>query len=415
MQYFLEYKTEIEGFWMMKNKKITVGVSGGIAAYKIAELVRLLVKEGAETRVAMTRNATRFVAPLTFEALSGNRVIRDMWDGAGDSIDHINWGQEADLVILAPATANLIAKLTHGIADDFLSTMLLAATAKMLVCPAMNSRMYQHPTVQQNLQQLRDRGLALMQPVEGPLACGSEGPGRLPEPEEILQQAAVMLAEPDLAGLKILVTAGPTAEPIDPVRYLSNRSTGKMGYALARAAIRRGATVSLVSGPTNLNPPSGATFFSVRTAEEMRQAVFENRAGMDIIIKAAAVSDYRPQTYTEQKIKKEPGSLSLDLVRTADILAELGKTKPQESFLLVGFAAETENLLDYAQEKMRSKNVDIIVANDISAADTGFESDTNRIKMIFRDGRIEDSPLLSKDAVADLILDRLLALTKGAK
>lgn len=397
----------------MKGKKVIVGVSGGIAAYKAAELVRLLVRADLHTRVAMTSNATRFVSPLTFEALTGNRVIFDMFGQEGSAMDHITWGQEADLIILAPATANLIAKLAHGIGDDFLSTMLLAATARILVCPSMNSHMFMNPSVQSNLRLLKERAISVMEPGEGALACHTEGPGRLPEPEEIAEQAWVLLSRQDLSGLKVLVTAGPTVEPIDPVRYISNRSTGKMGYALARAASRRGASVILVSGPTSLKPPFGVVFCGIKTAEEMRQAVFEKCPGRDVIIKAAAVSDYRPQHTARQKIKKGEASMSLELVKTPDILAELGDNKKESPCILVGFAAETEDLLANAREKLRSKGLDMIVANDVSRDDAGFEADTNRIKMIYGDGHVEDSPLMTKDEVAHLILDRVKVLLEG--
>jgi phosphopantothenoylcysteine decarboxylase/phosphopantothenate--cysteine ligase len=397
----------------MKGRKVIVGISGGIAAYKAAELVRLLVKADVHTRVAMTLNATQFVTPLTFEALSGNKVIWDMFGQEGTAMDHIYWGQEADLIIIAPATANFIAKMAHGIGDDFLSTMILAATAKILVCPSMNSQMFMAPAVQDNLRLLKKRGIAVMEPGEGQLACRTEGPGRLPEPDEILEQARIVISHQDLSGVRILVTAGPTAEPIDPVRYITNRSTGKMGYALARAAVHRGASVILVSGPTSLRPPFGITFSAVKTAEEMRQAVFDNRPNCDVIIKAAAVSDYRPREEAGQKIKKAMDSMSLDLVKSPDILQELGDTKEASSCLLVGFAAETQDLVTNAEEKLRAKNLDMIVANDVSRDDAGFESDTNRVKMIYRDGRMEDSPLMTKYEVADLVLDRVKALLEG--
>ncbi len=394
----------------MKGKNIIIGITGGIAAYKAAELVRLFVKDGANVRVGMTENAIRFVAPLTFEALSGNRVIRDMFGSEGASMEHITWGQESDLVIIAPATANFIAKMAHGIADDFLSTMVLAATARMLVCPSMNSRMYENPAVKDNLRILEQRGMNVMEPGEGELACHTEGPGRLPEPEDIFEQTRILLSPQDFSGLRILVTAGPTVEPIDPVRYISNRSTGKMGYALARAARRRGALVTLVSGPTTLLPPYGVIFRGIRTAEEMRQTVFDNRQGCDIVIKAAAVSDYRPKESAHKKIKKGPASILLDLVKNPDILALLGDMKKKSPCILVGFAAETEDLLDNATEKLRAKNLDMVVANDVSRDDAGFGADTNIVKLIYEDGRVEESPLMTKDEVADLILDRIKTL-----
>ncbi len=394
----------------MKDKKVIVGITGGIAAYKAAELVRLLVKAGADTRVAMTESATRFVTPLTFEALSGNRVIWDMFGQGSVSIDHVSWGQDSDLIIIAPATANFIAKLAHGIADDFLSTMLLAATAKIVVCPSMNSKMFENPAVQNNLAQLKVMGVSVMEPSEGELACHDEGPGRLPEPEKIFEQAWTLLSRQDLSGLSILVTAGPTVEPIDPVRYITNRSSGKMGYALAGAAQRRGASVRLVSGPTKINPPPGVSLFEIKTAEEMRQVVLKHRTDSDIIIKAAAVSDYRPKENARHKIKKGADSINLELVKNPDILAELGSKKGSSPCILVGFAAETQEMIANAREKLKAKNLDMIVANDVSRDDAGFEADTNKIKLIYNDGRVEDTPLMTKDEVADLILDRIKTL-----
>ena len=398
----------------MKGKKIIVGVSGGIAAYKTAELVRRLVKADAQIFVTMTSNATRFVTPLTFEALSGNRVIWDMWDKEGSSIDHITWGQESDLIIIAPATANFIAKMAHGIGDDFLSTMMLAATARILVCPSMNSQMFKNPAVQHNLSVLKSRGMMVMEPGEGQLACQTEGPGRLPEPEDIMACAYTLISRQDLSGLKILVTAGPTVEPIDPVRYITNRSTGKMGYSLARVARRRGASVTLVSGPTHLKPPYGVEFFRIKTAEDMKQAVFENRTKCNIIIKAAAVSDYRPRERAVHKIKKGEDALSLELIKNPDILAELGSAQRKPNCLLVGFAAETKDLMANAKKKLRDKNLDMIVANDVSRADSGFETDTNIVKIIYSDGQVEELALMTKNEVADLVLDRINAMWEGS-
>ncbi len=395
----------------MKDKKVIVGITGGIAAYKAAELVRLIVKAGANARVAMTTNATRFVTPLTFEALSGNRVIWDMFGQWDTSIDHVSWGQDSDLIIIAPATANFIAKMAHGIADDFLSTMLLASTAKIMVCPSMNSKMFENTVVQNNIKQLKEMGIAVMEPSEGELACHDEGPGRLPEPEKIFEQAWALLSRQDLSGLSILITAGPTVEPIDPVRYITNRSTGKMGYALARAAWRRGASVRLVSGPTTVNPPHGISLFRVKTAEEMRQAVLKHCTDCDIIIKAAAVSDYRPQESARHKIKKGADRINLELVKNPDILAELGSKKEASHCILVGFAAETEEMLTNAKEKLKAKNLDMIIANDVSRDDAGFEADTNKIKLVYSDGRLEDTSLMTKDEMADLILDRIKSLT----
>jgi phosphopantothenoylcysteine decarboxylase/phosphopantothenate--cysteine ligase len=398
----------------VKGKNIVVGISGGIAAYKAAELVRLLMKSEALTNVAMTTNAAQFVTPVTFEALSGNRVICNQFRDEGPLMEHITWGQEADLVIIAPATANIIGKIANGIGDDFLSTMLLATTAKILVCPSMNTQMYMNPAVQDNLKRLKERNITVMEPGEGQLACRTEGPGRLPEPADIVEQAEMLLSRQDLSGLKILLTAGATVEPIDPVRFITNRSTGKMGYALARAAKRRGASVILISGPTALPSPYGVTFFGVKSAEEMKQAVFDNRSGCDIIIKAAAVADYRPLERAEQKIKKGTDTLTLELTKNPDILAELGAAKKEFPCVLVGFAAETEELLSHAKAKLEAKNLDMIVANDVSRSDAGFEADTNIVKMIYRNGDIEDSRLMSKDDIADLILDRAKELSEKA-
>jgi len=398
----------------MKGKKVVVGVTGGIAAYKAAELVRLLVRAGADTRVAMTAHATQFVAPLTFQALSKNRVAWNMWSPENAPMDHIEWGQEADLIIVAPASADFIAKMAHGIGDDFLSTMILAATASLLVCPSMNVQMFANPAVKDNLQLLRGRGVHVMEPVEGELACGTEGAGRLPEPEAILEEALCLLSKQDLAGLRLLVTAGATMEPIDPVRYITNRSSGKMGYALARAARTRGAEVVLVSGPTNMEPPRRVTFERVNTTGEMRRAVLEKSADCDVIIKAAAVLDYRPREAAVQKIKKEAGPHSIELVLNPDILAELGRVKGKGRRILVGFAAETTDLLVHAKEKLEKKNLDMIVANDVSRSDAGFDAETNLVKILYRDGSAEDLPLMSKQEVADHLLDRIKALWEKA-
>ena len=391
----------------MKSKSVIVGVTGGIAAYKAAELVRLLVKEGVQTKVAMTQNATRFVSPLTFEALSGNKVISDMWDARTGAMDHIHWGQDADLVIVAPATADFIAKMAHGLGDDFLSAMVLAASARTLVCPAMNTQMFLNPATRANLEVLKGRGHAVMEPGCGGLACGTDGPGRLPEPEDILEEARRLLSLQDLAGLRFLVTAGPTIEPLDPVRYMTNRSSGRMGYAIARRARMRGGAVTLVSGPVNLGPPRGVAFERVDTAEEMRRVVLDRARGFDVIIKAAAVLDYRPKEKAAQKIKRKGEKQTLELIENPDILAELGSDGAAGRRLLVGFAAETEDLLAHAKEKLKKKNLDMIVANDVSRHDAGFEVDTNSVKVIYRDGRVEEWALMPKEAVANRLLDRI--------
>jgi len=394
----------------MKGRKVIVGVTGGIAAYKAAELVRLLVKEGAVTRVAMTRHATKFVTPLTLETLSGNRVVADMWDPETRPLDHITWGQESDLIILAPATANFIGKMAHGIGDDFLSTVVIAATARVLVCPSMNTQMYLSQAVQENLRILRARGYTIMEPGSGELACHTEGPGRLPEPEDIVEEARRLLSRQDLSGLRILVTAGATLEPLDPVRYMSNRSSGKMGYALARAASMRGAKVTLVSGPTTLKPPRDVALSHVKTAEEMRRAVLAECQQYDVIIKAAAVLDWRPKETAAHKIKKGRGVQTLELVENPDILAELGCSRGNRRCVLVGFAAETQDLIANAQEKLKKKNLDLIVVNDVSREDAGFEADTNAVKIVYRDGPMEELPLMPKQEVADQLLDRVKVL-----
>ncbi|MBW1999288.1 MAG: bifunctional phosphopantothenoylcysteine decarboxylase/phosphopantothenate--cysteine ligase CoaBC [Deltaproteobacteria bacterium] len=395
----------------MKGKDVIVGVTGGIACYKAVELVRLLAKAGVSSvKVCMTQNATRFVTPLTFEAVSGNRVIHDMWAPSNEPMNHIHWAQASDLIIIAPATANFIGKIAHGIGDDFLSTLLLAATAKILVCPSMNTKMFLNPFVQANLNALRKQGFTVMEPSEGELACGTEGPGRLPEPEKIVEEARSLLAVKDLSGIRILVTAGPTMEPIDPVRYITNRSSGKMGYALARVARRRGAEVTLISGPTAIVPPENVEFFPVSTSDEMREMVVKKAPEADVVVKAAAVLDYKPRESRKHKIKKEDYTLTLELVRTADILAELGRRKKEHKYILVGFAAETRDVLENAASKLERKNLDMIVANDVSRTDAGFQSDTNRVKIIEREGKTCDLPLMSKEEVAEHLLDRIKVL-----
>jgi len=393
----------------MKGKNIVVGVTGGIAAYKVAELVRLLVKEGVQVNVAMTRNATRFVTPLTFQALTGGPVIWDMFTQEGPEMEHISWAQNTDMVVVAPATANIIGKMACGIADDFLTTMLLASTVPVLLCPAMNVKMYENPVVQQNLIRLRERGVHIMEPQEGMLACKAEGKGRLGEATAILERIRSIIGPRDLESYRLLVTAGPTVEPLDPVRFISNRSSGRMGYALARAARQRGAQVILVSGPTPLTPPHGVEFHMIETAQEMREVVINKGPQCDVVIKAAAVSDYRPKLRAGQKLKKNTKTLTLELVRNPDILAELGKRKGKDSKrpILVGFAAETESLLANAREKLKNKNLDLIVANDVSRSDAGFQVDTNQVKLIFKEGQIKELPLMSKEEVAHRILDHV--------
>ncbi len=394
----------------LKDKRIVVGVSGGIAAYKAVELVRLLISGGAKVRVCMTKNGTKFVTPLTFEAITGEKVIWDMFSQEGPEISHISWAKYAELIAIAPATANIISKLAHGIADDFLTTMILAAGCPILICPSMNSKMYQNPVILQNIQLLRNRGIRVMEPSEGELACGEIGPGRLPDPEDIVYEIRYLLSSKDLEGRRIVVTAGPTWEAMDPVRFITNRSSGKMGYALAREAYLRGAEVVLISGPSNERPPRGIEFINVSSAREMKDAVLDKAKRADAIIKAAAVSDYRPKYRAKSKIKKGVESLTLELVKNPDILSELGKKRSKRRCVLVGFAAETEDVIQNAKKKLKEKNLDFIVANDVSRKDSGFQTDTNLVKIIHRDGRVQELPLLKKEMVANIILDHVVSL-----
>ena len=389
-------------------KKIVLGITGSIAAYKATELVRHLKKAGAAVHVAMTANATWFVTPLTFETLSGNRVIKDMFSQDGTSIDHVSLGQESDVIVIAPATANFLGKLAHGLGDDFLSTLILAATAKTLLCPAMDKKMFSNSIVQANILRLKERDFIVMEPEEGMLATGAIGLGRFPDPSSIMEEIRRILSDHDLEGLKALITAGPTIEWIDPVRIVTNRSTGKMGYALARAAWRRGAEVTLVTGPTHLDPPDGIEVITVHTAEEMREAVLNNYREKDMVIKAAAVSDYKPLRKTQEKEKKKGIPITVEMIPTPDILAELGKDKGD--ITLVGFAAETTDHIANAIDKIKKKNLDLIVVNDVSREDRGFAADSNEVRMIDREGNEEAVPLMSKEDVADRILDRVKRL-----
>ena len=403
---------------MLQGKTIVIGVTGGIAAYKTVELVRFLIQEGASVHVVMTRNAQEFVTPLTFQTLSKNRVITDMFELSTEvDVKHISLARKADLILIAPATANIIGKYAHGIADDFLTTMLLATKAPVFIAPAMNPEMYHHPIVQSNITSLEKNGVRFIPPGIGDTACEEIGEGRLADLQVILQELKIFFAiKKDLAGQIILVTAGPTQEPLDPMRYITNPSSGKMGYALARAAGERGAQVILISGPTSLTPPPGIAFFSVKTAQEMYGIVLRELARASIVIKAAAVADFRPKSIKEQKIKKETaekGELVLSLEKTPDILAEIGSRKGDK--ILVGFAAETEALLENARQKMVAKNLDLIVANDVMAVGAGFGSDNNKVNIIHRDGRIEELPLLPKEQIAHLILDRVVDIVQGSK
>jgi phosphopantothenoylcysteine decarboxylase/phosphopantothenate--cysteine ligase len=397
---------------MLKGKKVVLGVTGGIAAYKAAEFVRLLVKAEADVHVVMTQNAQKFVTPLTFQTLSGNSVASDPFALLEDArIGHIALADFAELVVILPATANITGKIANGIADDFLSSLVMATKAPVLIVPSMNVNMWENPALQKNIQTLLERGCHLMEPGEGELACHWYGKGRLPELSEVLEKMEDLLTPKDLQGEQILITGGPTQEPMDPVRFITNRSSGKMGYALAKIARRRGAEVILISGPTSLSfPRRDIKYVPVRTAEEMRKAVFAHLGGSSVVIKAAAVSDYRPKVISEKKIKKGDSEYPLALERTEDILEELGKKK--ENRILVGFAAETEDLVDYAKKKLQEKNLDLIVVNDIAQPGAGFGLDTNQVKILSPSGQVKDLPLTTKEEISRVILDHVAALLK---
>ncbi len=396
---------------MFKNKKVVLGVSGGIAVYKAVEVLRLLVKAGADVSVIMTRSAQEFVTPLTFQTLSGNPVHTELFNHYQEKeIGHISLADRADLFMVVPATANVIGKVAAGIADDLLTTTLMATRAPVLFAPAMNVHMYENPIYQRNEACLRDLGYHFIDPAVGALACGYEGQGKLPEPEAIFSAAEAVLAPQDLAGQHLLVTAGPTREELDPVRYLSNYSSGKMGYAIARAARMRGADVVLVSGPTFLTPPQGVTLIPVVSAEQMRKTVLEVLPKATAVVKSAAVADYRPASQSAQKLKKTADDMTLVLEKNPDILAEVGAGK--EGRVLVGFAAETQDLLKHAADKLKRKNLDLIVANDVTQAGAGFDVDTNIVKLLHADGHVEALPQLSKDEVAHQLLDRVVELLK---
>jgi phosphopantothenoylcysteine decarboxylase / phosphopantothenate---cysteine ligase len=390
-------------------KTIVLGVTGGIACYKAVELTRLLVKDGFRVQVVMTHGAMEFITPLTFQTLSGQPVASETFNLTQESeIGHINVADSADLFVIAPATANIIGKMAAGIADDLLTTVLMATRAPVLIAPAMNIHMYANPVLQENLRKLRRVGYYLMEPADGYLACGYEGKGRLPEPEMILEEVRALLRKKDLGGEKMLITAGPSREPLDPVRYISNRSSGKMGYAMARAALRRGAEVALVSGPTGIEPPMGARVIPVITAAEMRAAVLKEFATCTTVIMAAAVADYRPAGAANKKMKRETGPLELRLEPNPDILKELGAMK--DGKFLVGFAAETEELTANAKKKLNAKNLDMIVANDVTREGSGFDGDTNIATILDRSGAARSLPLMTKDELADEIFDHMLAL-----
>ena len=400
--------------------RIVLGVSGGIAAYKAAELSRSLIKNGHEVQVVLTRAAEEFVRPLTFASLTGRKVITDLFSSASpeatlsSSVEHIGVAQEHDLLLVAPATANVLAKFALGLADDFLSTLYLAFRGPVVLAPAMNNNMWEHAATRANVETLRRRGHTVVDPDDGYLACGTYGPGRLAAEEKILQavEQALRPAVRDLEGETILITAGPTREALDPVRYLTNRSSGKMGYALAEVAAGRGARVILVSGPVHLDPPSGVDLVRVTTAGEMRDAVFANLETATVVIKCAAVADFRPSVESKQKIKKTAARVSLELEPTVDILAELGRKRGD--WLLIGFAAETENLREEARRKLETKNCDMVVANLVGQKDTGFESDSNEVLLAMRTGEFLPLAKASKREIAGQILNQILKLRRSA-
>ena len=397
---------------MLNGKKIALGVTGGIAVYKAVDLVSRLRKQGAEVRVIMTEHAQQFVTPLTFKEISGNKVAVSMWDSNQEfNVEHIALANWADAFVVAPATANILAKMANGIADDLLSTTLLAAQAPIIVCPAMNTGMYQNSITQENIEKLQKHGVTVMPPAVGYLACGVTGPGRLPEPQQIVEFIDAFFAKKDgdMVGMKVLVTAAGTREPIDPVRFVGNRSSGKMGYAIAQAAAQRGAEVLLVTGPSALEIPPNVNGVKVESTNEMLEACMEAYEKMDVVIKAAAVADYRPRDVADQKIKKKTDdALTVVMDKNPDILKELGARKAHQ--VLVGFAAETQNLLENAREKIVKKNLDMIVANDVTAAGAGFNSDTNIVKFLFPNGEVRSLEQMAKTQVANILLDTVMEL-----
>lgn len=393
---------------MLSGKTVVLGVTGGIACFKAAALASMLKKQHADVQVLMTENATKFVTPLTFEQLTGSKALVDTFDrNFVHSVEHIAVADRADFVLIAPATANVIAKLAHGLADDMLTTTVLACRCPKAIAPAMNTGMYENPVTQDNIERLRHYGWEIVDPATGRLACGTSGKGRLPEPEDLLEVVLHALAhEKDLSGKRVLVTAGPTQESLDPVRYLTNHSSGRMGYAIANAAARRGAAVTLVSGPTALKKPAYVNTVDVITAEDMFNAVMQNAPDADIIIKAAAVADYRPKTVADNKLKKSDDAMSIPLERTKDILGTLGGSKREGQFLC-GFSMETENMLENSRKKLEKKNLDMIAANNVKEPGAGFAVETNVLTLITKDGETS-LPLMSKDAAADVLLDEII-------
>jgi phosphopantothenoylcysteine decarboxylase/phosphopantothenate--cysteine ligase len=392
------------------DKRILLGVTGGIAAYKAAEVARRLLMAGAQVKVVMTGAAQEFVGPLTFQALTREKVGTAMFGPESEPGEHISLAQQVDAIVVAPATANFIGKVAAGIGDDLLTTIMLAATRAVLICPAMNVEMWANPVVQDNLARLRVRGYLVMEPAAGPLACGAVGLGRLPEPDLIVEAGARLLSPSDLAGRRVLVTAGPTHEDFDPVRFLTNRSSGKQGYALARVAWRRGADVTLVSGPSALAAPYGVNRIMVRTARDMQAAVVERFPEADVLLMAAAVSDYRPTQAEIRKIKRGRDEMQFHLTQNPDILKQVTPLKSRQ--IVVGFAAETHDLESEARRKMREKHLDLIVANDVNRPESGFQVDTNEVTLIPREGEAVPLPLMSKEEVAARILDQVVQLLK---
>ena len=390
---------------MLRGKTVILGVTGSIAAYKIATLASMLVKKQASVHVIMTKNATNFINPITFESLTGHKCLVDTFDRNFEfQVEHVSIAKQADVVMIAPASANVIGKLAHGLADDMLTTTLLACKCPKIVSPAMNTAMFENPIVQDNLKILEKYGYEVIQPASGYLACGDTGAGKMPEAETLYQYIERTLADPkDLIGKKVLVTAGPTQENIDPVRYITNHSSGKMGYAVAKAAMLRGADVTLVSGQTALTPPMFVKYVQITTAEEMYQEVTSRSDEQDIIIKAAAVADYRPKTVYENKVKKKEGQMAIELERTRDILAYLGEHKKENQFLC-GFSMETENMIGNSRAKLQKKNLDMVAANNVKVDGAGFQGDTNVMTLITQDQEIA-LPLMSKEEAANKILD----------
>lgn len=393
---------------MLHEKHIVLGVSGGIAAFKIASLASMLKKQSADVTVIMTPNATNFINPITFESLTGNKCLVDTFDrNFKHSIEHVSLAKQTDVFMVAPASANVIAKAAHGLADDMLTTTLLACECPKIIAPAMNTRMFRNPVVQDNLKLLTHYGMEVITPATGYLACGDTGEGKMPEPSLLYEYIVKALKPKDMKGLKVLVTAGPTREKIDPVRYLSNHSTGKMGYAIARAAMMRGADVTLVTGKTSLTPPANVRTVEITSAADMARAVKENAEEQDIIIKAAAVADYRPKYAADEKVKKNDSNLSIELERTEDILGFLGEHKREGQFLC-GFSMETENMLENSRKKLQKKNLDLIVANNLKEQGAGFGTDTNIVTLLSPTDTLQ-LPILSKDEVAGSLLDYILA------